>query len=213
MLNMDEDKHTHVAYSDESCYNNHKYSSVSMISLELKHLEELDTKIKECLQSSGVKEFKWNLTGSVKYRYCAIKIIDVVFEFVKEGKIRVDTIIWDSNKRKDFKKEDDITILGKMYYHLYKNVLTMRWPKSNWKLHPDQQGSIDWGELLKILENVSSKLKIIKDGEGNLIFDEKRDFGVLEISEINSKESCLCQITDLFSGLAAYYHLECPACN
>lgn len=204
---------THIAYSDESSYTNKRFSSISMISLKLKNLEELTIKINDCLKSSDIKEFKWNSTGSAKYRFCAIKIIDIVFEFAKKGLIRVDTIIWDSSKRKEFLPENDITILSKMYHHLFNNVLTMRWPKSNWKLFPDRQSAIDWNEFLKILENVSSKLKFVNTVSGNIIIDKKSNYEVIEICEIDSKESYLCQITDLFSGLAAFYHLECPHCN
>lgn len=209
----EENKPTHVAYSDEAYYLNSGYGSISMISLKVEDLDNLNQKIKNCLESSGVKEFKWESTGSAKYRFCAKKMIDIVFEFAKQKKIRIDTIIWNSNKRKEFLPEGDLVILGKMYYHLYKNVLTKRWPKSNWKLYPDKQTAIDWNEISKILKNVSSELIIKNDSGGKLQISEKSRYQIIELSEIDSKESCLCQITDLFSGLAAYYHLESHNCN
>jgi len=206
--------YTHVAYSDEAYYHGGKYSSICMLSMKLKDAFNLEKQMTSLLEESGLKEFKWSRLGSARERMAAIKIIDLVFQFLKDKTLRIDTVIWDSYKRKEQIPEDNNLILGKMYYHLFKNVFKMRWPSdAEWMIFPDEQGVIDWEELKKILENVSSKIFIRKKEDGCHIFEIKKDFSVSEIEQVDSKKYPLCQIADFFSGLAAFYSLDCPTCN
>lgn len=209
-----ERKHTHVAYSDEAYHHGGKYSSICMLSLAVDTALELEAKMRSLLTESGLNEFKWSKLGSARERLAAIKIIDLVFPYLKNKSLRIDTVIWDSYKRKEQIPEDNITILGKMYFHLFKNVFSMRWPKeAEWAVFPDQQGAIDWIELEKILGNVSSRVFIRKKEDGNHSFEIKRSFSVNGIEQVDSKKSPLCQIADFFSGLSAFYSLDCPNCN
>lgn len=68
-------------------------------------------------------------------------------------------------------------------------------------------------ERKKILDNVSSKIFTKKREGGGILFEIKKDFSISDIEEIDSKETPLCQIADFFSGLAAFFHLECSTCN
>ena len=209
-----EKNHTHVAYSDESYYSEGKYSSICMLSMKLETSLEIEQKMNSLLKESGLIEFKWVKLGSARERMAAKKIIDLVFPYLKNKSLRIDVIIWDSYKRKEEIPESNNLILGKMYYHLFRNVLTRRWPDdAEWMLFPDKQGVIDWNELKDILKNVSSKIFIRKNEDGGCIFEIKREFSVHEIEEVDSKKAPLCQIADFFSGLASFYNLECPSSN
>ncbi|MDO8509001.1 MAG: DUF3800 domain-containing protein [Nanoarchaeota archaeon] len=206
--------HTHVAYSDESYYHGGEYSSICMLSMELKAVSLIENKMAKLLTESGLKEFKWSKLGSARERLAAKKIIDLVFQFLKDKTLRIDVVIWNSYKRKEQIPEDNNTILGKMYFHLFKNVFTKRWSsEAEWVIFPDEQGVINWEELKKILDNISSKIFIKKKEDGSHIFEIKKDFAVSEIEQVDSKKFPLCQIADFFSGVAAFYSLDCPTCN
>mgnify|MGYP001568944883 CR=1 FL=1 len=206
--------YAHVAYSDEAYYHGGEYSSICMVSMKYNIAIALEESMKKILKDSGLKELKWSKLGSARERFCALKLIDLIYPLIKQKSIRIDTLIWNNYERKDQRAENNNIILSKMYYHLFKNVLTRRWPSDvEWIIFPDEQGVIDWEELKKILDNVSSKIFIKKKEDGGHIFEIKRDFNLPEIEQVDSKEAPLCQIADFFSGLAAFFHLECSTCN
>ena len=214
MLENNTKNHTHVAYSDESYYHGGEYSSICMISMKFNDAIQLEKEIKKILDSSGLNELKWSKLGSARERFCVIKVLDAIFPFLKNKSLRIDTVIWNNYDRKKQIAENNNIILSKMYFHLFKNVLTKRWSAdAEWIIFPDQQGVIDWEELKKILDNVSSKIFTKKRAGGGILFEIKKDFSISDIEEIDSKETPLCQIADFFSGLAAFFHLECSTCN
>jgi hypothetical protein len=67
--------HTHVAYSDEAYYHGGKYSSICMLSMELKVALEIEDKMRNLLSQSGLNEFKWSKLGSARERMAAITIM------------------------------------------------------------------------------------------------------------------------------------------
>ncbi len=211
---MKEEEITHVAYSDEAYYHEGEYSSICLVSLSIEMLELVESSLSKILSDSGLKELKWVKMGSARERICAEKMIDFIYDCIKNKFIRIDTVIWNSKDRKKQIPESNNKILKKMYYHLLKNVLTMRWPSNSiWRIFPDEQGVIDWEEMNKILKSVSSKIQPIKKEDGSVILRIDKNFELKSISEVNSKESPLCQVADFFSGLASFYHLECPILN
>lgn len=91
-----------------------------------------------------------------------------------------------------------------MYYQILKNVLKERWPSTlHWNLYPDKQNNIDWEESKNILDNVSLNI-IIKNNE----IEFKKDFNIDKFQEVDSKENPLCQVADLFAGLAVFSHVH-----
>jgi len=127
--------------------------------------------------------------NSDKYYRCATEVLDLIIKCVSKRKLRVDTIIWDSNNCTP-RQQGKATIFQLMYYQLFKNTLKERWEGiTDWRLFPDTQGSINWGTIEKILNNVLSP-------------------GIHHVEEINSKEKPLSQIPDIFAGLASFSRCE-----
>lgn len=202
-------KATHICYSDESNWNNGRFRSVCMISLPLEHVDELETKILEKLKESNVDEFKWGNLHSGKYRFAAVKLIDLVFDFVDRKILRLDTIIWDIlDSRHAVEGRDDLANLGRMYFHLLNNVLKERWPDDAvWFLCPDEHNNIDWNTLHEVLDYKSVMLREhdLFTTSGNLapfVRLLKKVYHVGQIEPCKSHEKCLVQVSDLFAGLA-----------
>lgn len=181
-----EDKTTHIAFSDESNYNNPLYASISIISIEKSLVDKLNKDLLLILQDSNIKEFSWKWLRSGKQRHCAIKLINNLFKVIKEGKFRIDTLIWSVEERKKKFPENDVLMLKKMYHHLFKNVLMLRWPpNTNWGLFPDRHSAINWKKQEEILGYCMSEREFL-------------------IHEIPSLENPLGQIADLFAGMGAF---------
>lgn len=76
-----EDEITHVAYSDESDYNNPKeFASISIITMPKDIEKEIESSLRKILKGSSVKEFKWNKLRSAKEKFCAEKVINLILE-------------------------------------------------------------------------------------------------------------------------------------
>ncbi len=206
-MNKENEGVTHLAYSDESNYNNPNYAAICLITLKKEDFEKINSDLSEILKSSNIAEFKWKNIGKARERFCAEKIISYVIE--NRDKLRIDVLIWDVKERKEKYPEKDMVILKKMYYQLYKNVLKNRWPaEAKWFLYPDEHSAMNWNETKEILDNSSIKMKIIRKGGEELNVLLIKDFHVLGIKEVNSHNSTLCQVADLFSGMSACSYIE-----
>lgn len=199
---------THVAYSDESHHNQGAHRALGVISLTSDNSTILSEEIRNLNIDSDVIEVKWKKVDSAHYRFAAEKIINICVEYARTSKLRVDVLIWNVNDpRHKIIGRDDKKNLQNMYIQVLTQVIFRRW-KSNsvWKIFPDQNTIIDWGYLIKVVNNP----KRFSDQNR-----QSHDFGwvgpkfqqeVLEITEVNSRETHLCQAIDLFTGLAVFSH-------
>jgi hypothetical protein len=201
---------SHVAFSDESYITRSRYRSIAVVSLAVKHEEEINTNIARINLDSGIKEFKWTKLRQARDRFAAIKLVDLSIECALKKTLRIDILIWDTqDSRHDVQARDDIQNLQRMYFHIFKNILFHRWPRgSTWRLHPDENSALNWNSLHSYLTKAASYRKKIDD------FLEEDDlfrwlvvvFSVVEIKEACSTGAHLCQLADLFAGLGAYSH-------
>jgi hypothetical protein len=202
---------THIAYSDESYSSASRYRSIAAITLEVTRDQEISRAIQDSLSESSVKEFKWEKLRQARDRFAAMRLIDTTLEFSMRGWLRVDVLIWDTHdSRHNIPGRDDIANFQRMYYHLFTNVLQRRWPAgSNWKLCPDENSALNWMAVQDYLDAAGVELRIEGDlfDEGGFRLRLAREFGVREICEMNSAETPLCQLADLFACLGAYSHL------
>jgi carbonic anhydrase len=111
---------------------------------------------------------------------------------------------------------DDVANLQRMYYHIFKNVLSKRWPdKSSWILYPDQNTAIDWDTIEDILDIKSSNIEAYSNlfTKGRFKFRLKEEFNIREIVPCGSKYEPLIQLGDLYAGMAIYsrdsYNMYC----
>jgi len=171
----------------------------------------LSGKIAIKLQESNVTELKWKSLDSAKYRFAAEKVINCVFEYVELKHLRIDTMIWDiKDSRHDVRGRDDAANLGRMYFHLLKNVLKNRWPDDAvWNLCPDEHNHMDWDTLHEVLDFksvIAEEINLLNtaDKKVNFPWVLKSIYNIKKIEPCKSDETTLVQLADLFAGMACF---------
>jgi len=201
---------THVGFSDESNWNKGRFRSLGLVTVVLDRLDSLNSDAQRLLKESSIREFKWKDLQGAKERFAAEKLCKFTIENALEGYVRVDVLIWDiEDSRHKIPGRDDIANLGRMYYHLFHNVLRKRWPKDAvWRLHPDEHTAMDWGTLQDCLQNASVRITMDQDifTGGKFRIRLQKEFGIEMIQPVSSLESPILQIADLFAGLAVFSH-------
>lgn len=204
--------YTHIAFSDESCWNEHQYRTLSLVTIDRKYFTEINNRFKDILKSSDVREFKWKKFESARYRFCAEKIFKAVFEICLMQQMRIDVISWDTyDSRHSIQGRCDLSNLGRMYYHLLGNCFKSKWPdQAIWKIIPDEHTGIDWSSVHDTIHHKSTsyeapELNLFNSHIDNLpavVF--KSHFNVHELEQGKSEEHPLLQIADLFAGMVAF---------
>lgn len=195
---------THMAYSDESSYNDNRYRSIGMVSLKSQILVDCHKKLEDILKDSSLKEFKWNKLKDARMRHGAIKLIDFALENMSKGNMRIDILTWDTQDvRHAVQGRDDSSNLVRMYYHLLRWVLTEKWgDKTKWAIHPDEHSSINWPEIEEFLGH-----KSVSSGDSDLFRDIdylREHFEIIIMHECQSIEYPIIQIADLFAGMGQH---------
>lgn len=211
---------THVAFADETHYNVGRYRAIASISLPFICLEEFQANIAQILSDSSVHEFKWKKLTSARMRFAAIKLLDWTIKQANRSSLRVDVLIWDiTDQRHDVKGRDDLKNMQFMYYKLFRNVLSERWPDDTvWGLFPDEQMAIKWHQIRNVLKKRTMKRVELEDP---LLREEVgsylRQLFHLELFEPRpSHLEPFIQLADFFAGLGVYswdsfgkYHYWC----
>lgn len=194
---------THVGFSDESNWKTGRFRSLGLVTTSLDHLEELKRELKNLLSKSQVSEFKWKELGGANERSAAEKMIGFAIDKASAGKLRIDVLIWDTwDSRHNVPGRDDIANLQRMYYHLFRNVLRLRWPSNSvWRLHPDEHTAMDWQTVEDYIESAGCRLNVERSLFGVRL---QREFGFQEIVPVRSADHLLLQLADLFCGMAVF---------
>ena len=199
---------THIGFSDESNWNTGRFRSLGLVTMSKEHLGKLTQELKQLLADSGIKEFKWSKLKGARERFAAEKLCDFAIKYAHERLLRIDVLVWDiQDSRHNVQGRDDIANLQRMYYHLFRNVLRMRWPANAvWRLYPDEHTAMDWQSVEDYLSAVSTSVVIERSllTDGKLTVRLSREFGIEEIAETTSHDNPLLQVADLFAGLAVF---------
>jgi hypothetical protein len=164
------------------------------------------------LRESGVEEFKWKKIRTAKYRFAAQKLIDACARAISDGHLRIDVLVWDSQDSRHAVRNPDMEAnLQIMYFHLFKNVMSRRWPSDCvWRHIPDEHVGVKWENLQSCLsakDSLSvSELAFYDASPANESFGAsiKRIFKVAEITECRSQEMSLAQVADMLAGMGAF---------
>ncbi len=166
-------------------------------------------KLKELLNESNVKEFKWQKLKDAKYRFCAIKLINAVWDLIQSDDARVDTIIWDTNdSRHQVSNRDDIANYGRMFYHLHSNSLTKRPRLSTWKIYPDEGVGVDWDVVARCIDARGRRREQIDFPLFATKFFDDPYYRITDFKEVKSHEEPCCQIADLFAGISIFSRIH-----
>jgi hypothetical protein len=192
---------THVAFADESNWNQGRYRSISLISAALDDARLAHRELAVLRTRFGKSEFKWQTT-SPKH---GIALVD--FHVARLERLRADVLIWDieDSRHKNLPDRDDKANFARMYYHLLHNVLRRRWPNGGrWLICPDEQKEVDWLALEQCLgwRSWVSEEKLFALNSDSLALREF--YNIDEIRPVSSHEYLLVQLADLFAGLAVY---------
>lgn len=196
---------THIAYSDESNFNRGRFRSIAMVSLLASIVDECHSELEKLIRESDIREFKWNKVNDAQMRWAGKKLIDFSIPLLFTEKIRVDVLIWDTlDRRHNVQGRDDGANLERMYYHLFKHVLTEKWINGAcWILHPDEHSAIDWMTIQNFLDAKDTSVQF----RGDLLETAmllKEHYKVKIIKECKSIERPLVQLADLFAGMGQH---------
>lgn len=199
---------SHVAFSDESCWNINQFRTLALVSGPLDVCAELDQTLKVVASESGMNEFKWKELGGARERLYAEKLIKIIIPKLVKKDFRIDVMLWDSkDARHQVPRPDHAANLGRMYYHLLSNVLANRWPDEiSWRLIPDEHSEVDWHSAANFVDRKAVDFEL---AEVNLFNHRpglylRKKFRVHEVQIGNSKAHRLLQVADFFAGIAAF---------
>lgn len=199
---------THVGFSDESNWNKGRFRSLGLVTLPVQHLPALCQGLLTLLGGSGIGEFEWKKLDGAKERFAAVKMSQFAVEAACAGKLRLDILIWDiQDSRHNVKGRNDVANLQRMYYHLFRNVLSNRWPDDAvWCLYPDENTALRWETIEDYLDRASESLEVEQNLfiPGGFRLRLRREFRIQEICSVRSSEQPLLQVADLFAGLAVF---------
>ncbi len=202
---------SHIAFADEANHSHGRYRSIALVSLQKENYEDINKGLIDLLTESNIKEFKWSDLRSAKVRFAACKMLKLVITKVKEGRLRVDVLVWDTeDSRHRIAGRNDTKNLERMYHHLFKNVLLHRWPtRGYWHLFPDEHTGIKWNLVHSFLEKKNDQLKMIESmfAASGFTF-ELRTFGIHNITPAKSHHEPFIQVADLLAGLSVYSRQE-----
>lgn len=197
---------THIAYADESHHNAGRYRSIALVTFDAKDEINLASELHEIISATGKSEVKWARVGGERERRAALNLFGWAVRHAARKALRVDVLLWDTqDARHAVLARDDALNLEIMYYNLFKNVLSDRWPHAKlWELRPDENVSIAWDNMHRILAS--------GDGAGRrhqyrLTVQPtgcKLPFEVVGIREQRSSEQPFVQLADIFAGLTVF---------
>ncbi|HEX9122299.1 MAG TPA: hypothetical protein VF984_02915 [Actinomycetota bacterium] len=138
---------SHVAYADESNWNVGRYRSVATVTVPASEHDRIVDRCRGLLDESSVAELSWKDLKGARERLAALKIVEAAIDEASVGNLRVDVLMWDIEDARHggVRGRDDVANLGRMYHHLFVNVLRSKWPDgSTWSFHPDEHSQVDW---------------------------------------------------------------------
>ncbi len=207
---MHDAPHSHEGFSDESRFNVGRYRSLALITVACDDVQTLRQDLSTIIQESNLREFKWHKLRQARDRFAAICMVDCALDYACSDRIRIDVLVWDTqDSRHTINNRDDIANLGRMHYHLWRNVMRLRWPNtSTWTLFPDEHSAIDWTSISDSLQNKSVRIEVRKkdlfEPSSNFSFRIIKDFGINDIIQVHSHDEPICQLADLFAGIGAF---------
>jgi len=203
---------THIAYSDESHHNTGRFRSVALVSLATARRDRTTRAVAAVLNRHGIGELKYKNLKDGRQARAAGDVVELVCDMANDRNLRVDVLAWDvEDSRHAVQGRDDVANLGRMNHHLYRVVLRQRWPDAaRWLLCPDQHDAIDWSEFEHHLE---WKAQIEQENlplapHANWYDSLRIAYNIDEVRPVDSKKEPLCQVADLFAGIAVKSRLD-----
>jgi hypothetical protein len=205
-------QYTHVSFSDESHWKGGRYRSIGMLSASRSDALSLHHEADRLLSESQVRELKWNKIRTAKHRRAAEKVIDTCAEALSDSRLKIDVLIWDSQDDRQRVRNPDLEAnLQIMYYHLFRNLMSRRWPSDRtWRHVPDENVGVSWETRKSYLSakdtQSTDEMSFCSDIPTPESFGAsiKRLFKVAEIADCIAQEMCLTRVAGLFAGMGVF---------
>jgi len=193
----------YTIFLDESYISAERFRSISAFSMPKIYFDQINDELKELLDDSNVKEFKWEKLKDAKYRFCAIKLINLFINHVFLNNLRIDSVIWDTeDSRHKIQKRNDNANIERMFFHILKNSMKRRDKGDSWFVFPDQKSGVDWDTMEDCLNHVGRWRDYKNTIWGTFISDPY--FSIKQFEQVDSKQSPCCHVADLFAGLSVF---------
>jgi hypothetical protein len=193
----------YVAFTDESQITASRFQSLSAFSIHKSLWNKAQNEITDILKDSDISEFKWQKLKDAKYYFCAKKIINFVFENIRDHKMRIDTLVWDTHdSRHTIQGRDDMANYERMFFHLLSGSMKRRPKSAKWDIRPDQRNGIDWSTINDCLAAKGRQQDFHHSLFGSFFSDQH--FSIESFQEQCSMAEPLIQVADLFSGMAVF---------
>ena len=179
-------------FTDESCVNNpeKQYSAICAMSGGVQFFKSHQKQIESILNKPGEYKFQ-KLNKDTKNDILQL-CHDFIFPAIASGNLRIDALVWNN---RIYPKKQEI-----MHYHLLLAVLRRYSPDINWLYYPDQDRGKNYLEITNIVNTAVNSGNIYMQSLIKLATEYNIQYG----GELDSKNSRLIQITDIFAGLAAF---------
>lgn len=195
----------HEAYSDESGSSSSRFQAIGVVSGPSSKLVVLRRQLGSVLEDKGIREVKFEeVRGHRPKVEAASCFYDLVIDHSAKRDVRIDVLTWDSeDSRHRVIGRDDTANLHRMYYKVLVD-LGRRWSADEWKLVPDENSTIDWGEIQDFLgmtrlnRRRPELLELFESSEG------KKFFRFHSVTPRSSHAEPLIQLADLLAGLATF---------
>lgn len=191
-------------YSDESFGN--RFSSIGVTSGDRSSIEHLRAGLTNILtqHETASVQFK-EISGHSKKEKAAKAFIDLGIEYVSTGKIRVDVLSWGlDDSRHTVAGMDDSKNHQLMYGKILKWAqICWKHKTLSWQFFPDRYDDINWGELMRVLDNISLDKEIL----GEDIFGKLHSLKFAEFvkhDQSSTSTDPVLQLTDIFTGFAVF---------
>jgi hypothetical protein len=185
-------------YVDESRQAEGRYGAVCAVSVSASQADQIAQELRAAL--GELSEFKFNETSDGRQKRAGLKMLEVAFQYVEKGALKIDTLSWDRHdSRHSVAGRDDYANLERMLYHRLVWVI-LRWPEHRtWYMMFDRQDQIDDKQVAR---TVNARLRKETQGELSGVFSSTPE--ILYSQQVDSKDFIFIQVADLFAGLAAY---------
>lgn len=161
-------------------------------------------RITELLRDSDVAEMKWQRLASAKARLCAAKLVELTFDVLLAVGGRLDVLVWDTHdSRHTIQHRDDRANWERMFFHLHHALMGRRPRGSVFHLLPDEGCETDWQTVADCLAARGRWRKLYEGGLGAEEWSDEA-FSVGSLATVDSRVTPLCQLADLYAGMAPY---------
>ena len=205
-----------MAFCDASGVFAEHYQSIGVISGTTEILCKLRNDMLKILTDLGMSEIKFSdikKLDSREFQAAWRFFTESINNYIKYHNVRADVLTWyTADSRHSTPGRDDIENLGRMYFHLLRNIVR-RWGITSWSIHIDKNEKVDFDVLRECL---NSKIYQIDTGQFPEIIESLEQLKELEvvkeISEVESHEEPLVQLADLFAGVAHFSNEKGTEC-